>query len=142
AVQLAWGAGVAIGVPAVAAAVGLGVERACARLGAAGLPVSAAALKCAFAVRALQAAGEAGRVGLAAGDDAAARTALTGLVSRDTAGLSLALMAAAAIESLAENATDSFVAPWLAYALAGLPGAYAYRAVNTLDSMLGYRGRY
>ena len=48
----------------------------------------------------------------------------------------------AAIESVAENTTDSFVAPWLAFALFGLPGAAAYRALNTLDSMIGYRGRY
>jgi len=38
--------------------------------------------------------------------------------------------------------TDSYVAPWLAFALFGLPGAAAYRALNTLDSMIGYRGRY
>ena len=48
----------------------------------------------------------------------------------------------AAIESAAENTTDSYVAPWLAFALFGLPGAVAYRAVNTLDSMIGYHGRY
>jgi adenosylcobinamide-phosphate synthase len=64
------------------------------------------------------------------------------LVSRDTAALDAPLLAAAAIESLAENASDSVVAPLLAYALAGLPGACAYRAVNTLDAMVGYRGRY
>jgi len=51
-------------------------------------------------------------------------------------------VAAAAIESLAENLSDSFVAPLVAYALFGLPGAVAYRAVNTLDAMIGYRGRY
>ena len=51
-------------------------------------------------------------------------------------------MAASAIESVAENTTDSFIAPWLAFAILGVPGAVAYRAVNTLDSMLGHRGRY
>ena len=50
--------------------------------------------------------------------------------------------ATAAIESAAENTTDSYVGPWLAFALFGLPGAVAYRALNTLDSMIGYRGRY
>jgi adenosylcobinamide-phosphate synthase len=79
---------------------------------------------------------------LARGDGDGARAALRSLVSRDTAGLEPPLLAAAAIESLAENATDSFIAPWLAYALAGLPGAFAYRTINTLDSMIGYRGRY
>ena len=51
-------------------------------------------------------------------------------------------MSAAAIESVAENTTDSYIGPWLAFALLGLPGAFAFRAVNTLDSMIGYRGRY
>jgi len=51
-------------------------------------------------------------------------------------------MAAGAIESVAENITDSIVGPLLAFALFGLPGAAAYRAINTLDSMVGYRGRY
>ena len=71
-----------------------------------------------------------------------ARGHLKSLVSRDTLGLSPDLMASAAIESVAENTTDSFIAPWLAFALFGLPGAIAYRAINTLDSMIGYRDRY
>ena len=49
-------------------------------------------------------------------------------------------MAAAAIESVAENTTDSYIAPWLAFAILGVPGAMAYRAINTLDSILGHRG--
>lgn len=71
-----------------------------------------------------------------------ARKSLRHLVSRDTGCLEPSLVAAAAIESVAENTTDSFVGPWLAFAVLGLPGAVAYRAVNTLDSMLGYRGDY
>ena len=38
--------------------------------------------------------------------------------------------------------SDSILGPWLFFALFGLPGAVAYRAVNTLDSMVGYRGEY
>jgi adenosylcobinamide-phosphate synthase len=53
--------------------------------------------------------------------------------------LSPSLVAAAAIESLAENLVDSWVAPLLAYASFGLTGAYIYRAVNTADAMWGYR---
>jgi adenosylcobinamide-phosphate synthase len=64
---------------------------------------------------------------------------LTWLVSRPTAELDAALIAAAAIESLAENLVDSWVAPLAAYACFGLPGAYAYRAANTADAMWGYR---
>ena len=51
-------------------------------------------------------------------------------------------MAAAAIESTAENSCDSIVAPFFYYVSFGLPGALAYRAVNTLDAMIGYRGRF
>lgn len=73
---------------------------------------------------------------------AEARRQLGALVSRDTATLGAGLAASAAIESAAENTTDSFVAPWLAFALFGLPGAFAYRALNTMDAMIGYHGRY
>ena len=140
--QFWWGVAVAAGVPVTAALAGVLAERATRRLGPAGLPAEALLLKSAFAVRALLVAGGAVQTALLAGEDEAAREALRSLVSRDTAGLGPPLLAAAAIESLAENTTDSFLAPWLAYALAGLPGALAYRAVNTLDSMLGHRGRY
>ena len=71
-----------------------------------------------------------------------ARDGLRSLVSREPNSLSRSLVAAAAIESVAENTTDSYIGPWLAFALLGLPGAFAYRAMNTLDSMIGYRGRY
>lgn len=61
------------------------------------------------------------------------------LVSRDTSMLEPPQVAAAAIESLAESASDGIMAPLLAYVVAGLPGALAYRFINTADSMLGYR---
>ncbi|HXC25446.1 MAG TPA: adenosylcobinamide-phosphate synthase CbiB, partial [Gemmatimonadaceae bacterium] len=63
------------------------------------------------------------------------------LVSRDTTDLSPAEVAGAAIESVAENLSDSVVAPLLAFRLGGLPLAYAYRMINTADAMLGYRTR-
>lgn len=99
-------------------------------------------LKSTFAIRELRRAGEGVRVPLAAGDLAAAREGLRSLVSRDPAELTAPLVAAAAIESLAENLSDSIVAPLCYWALLGLPGAVAYRAINTLDAMIGYRGRY
>ena len=52
------------------------------------------------------------------------------------------LVAAAAVELLAENLSDSIVAPLFYYAWFGLPGAAAYRLFNTFDSMIGYRGEY
>lgn len=104
--------------------------------------LEAVLLKTTLSWRTLHQAGEGVRQPLAAGDLAGARAGLRWLVSRDTAQLDAPLLAAAAIESLAENASDSVVAPLLAYAVGGLPGACAYRAVNTLDAMVGYRGRY
>ena len=61
------------------------------------------------------------------------------LVSRDTGELSASEVAAAAIESLSENLSDSVVAPLLAFRLGGLPLAAAYRLTNTADAMWGYR---
>ena len=95
-----------------------------------------------FAVRELGRAANRTRSAMESGDGEGARRSLRSLVSRDTRALAPPLMAMAAIESVAENTTDSFVGPWLAFALFGLPGAFAYRAINTLDSMIGYRGRY
>jgi adenosylcobinamide-phosphate synthase len=99
-------------------------------------------LKTTFALRALGAAGLAVRRRLDDGDLPGARDALRSLCSRDPANLDERQVAAAAVESLAENASDSFVAPLFFYVLLGLPGALFYRAVNTLDAMIGYRGRY
>ena len=61
------------------------------------------------------------------------------LVSRDTTSLSESEIAESAIESVAENLTDSWVAPLLAYAWGGVPLAWAYRFLNTADAMWGYR---
>ena len=99
-------------------------------------------LKTTFAVRGLGRAARDTQRSIESADISDARQSLRSLVSRDAAVLSEPLVAAAAIESVAENTTDSFIAPWFAFALLGLPGAFAYRAVNTLDSMIGYRGKY
>ena len=61
------------------------------------------------------------------------------LVSRDTSQLDESKVSAAAIESVAENASDGIIAPLFFFAIGGLPAAFAYRFVNTADSMLGYR---
>lgn len=101
-----------------------------------------AALKPFFALHMLVDAGRAVREALEQDDLPAARQALQSLVSRDRSQLPAELVAAAAIESLAENLSDSIVAPLFCYTLAGLPGAALYRLCNTFDSMLGYHGRY
>jgi adenosylcobinamide-phosphate synthase len=68
-----------------------------------------------------------------------ARTRLGRFVGRDTEDLSESEICRAAVESVAENTSDGVVAPMLFGALLGAPGALAYKAVNTLDSMVGYR---
>jgi len=70
---------------------------------------------------------------------AAGRAAVGAIVGRDTAALDAAGVARAAIESLAENFSDGVVAPAIFMAIAGLPGAAAYKAINTADSMIGHR---
>lgn len=105
-----------------------------------GLLVEAWLLKCALSVRGLFAAVLKVRAALARGDLAAARGLLrVHLVSRPTATLAAGPAGSAAVESLAENLTDSLVAPLFFYALGGLAAAWAYRVVNTADAMLGYR---
>ena len=70
---------------------------------------------------------------------AAGRERLSWLVSRDVATLTEAQVRESAIESLAENLSDSVVAPLFWFVLAGLPGAALYRFANTADAMWGYR---
>ena len=73
------------------------------------------------------------------GDLAGARQAVGRIVGRDPARLDSAGVARANLESLAENASDGVVAPLFWGSLFGLPGLAAYKAINTLDSMLGHR---
>jgi adenosylcobinamide-phosphate synthase len=76
---------------------------------------------------------------LGSGDIDAARQAVSMIVGRDPAALDEAGIARAAIESLAENTSDGVVAPLFWGALFGLPGIAGYKAINTLDSMIGHR---
>ncbi|WP_121065589.1 adenosylcobinamide-phosphate synthase CbiB [Chachezhania antarctica] len=72
--------------------------------------------------------------GLAEGRDAVAM-----IVSRDTAQMARPAIARSAIESAAENLSDGVIAPAFWFLVAGLPGILIYKAVNTADSMIGYR---
>jgi adenosylcobinamide-phosphate synthase len=137
---LASGGALTLGVALAAALVAWGIAQAAARLGPAGVVVDAVALWSLLAVRGLGAAALAAADALDRGDLAGARARVgRDLVSRPTATLDDAHVASAAVESVAENLTDSVVAPLLFYALLGLPGAAFYRAVNTADAMIGYR---
>ena len=89
--------------------------------------------------RSLHDEAERAMVALAGHDLPAARRVLPSLCGRDPAGLDAAEITRAVIESVAENTSDAVVAPLLWGAVAGLPGLAAYRAVNTLDAMVGYR---
>ncbi|MEM9248931.1 MAG: adenosylcobinamide-phosphate synthase CbiB [Pseudomonadota bacterium] len=76
---------------------------------------------------------------LAAGDHGAARAAVAMIVGRDPSGLDTAGLSRAALESLSENASDGVIAPLFWGLLLGLPGLAAYKAINTLDSMIGHK---
>ncbi len=143
ALQLLAGAAIALAIPAIWGAAAWAAVYGLAQIHpVVHVVVTAALLKSTFSVRMLhRVAAEIGGI-LASGDVEQARRRMSALVSRDTSQLTVGQMAAGAIESVAENITDSVVGPLLAFALFGLPGAVAYRAINTLDSMVGYRGRY
>lgn len=113
-VGLGWGTGWVLGRPTLATAVSV-------------------AGRCLWGT-ALQLAAE-----LDAGRLEPARAGLASLVGRDVAGLDVKEMSRAVVESVAENTVDAIVAPALWAAALGAPGAFAYRAVNTLDAMVGHR---
>lgn len=75
---------------------------------------------------------------LKAGDPAEYRRAVSMIVGRDTAALDDRAVARAAVETVAENTSDGIIAPMLYLAIGGAPLGFFYKAVNTMDSMLGY----
>jgi adenosylcobinamide-phosphate synthase len=74
-----------------------------------------------------------------AGDVPGARTAVSGLVGRDTDRMDGGGCRRAAVESLSENLTDGFVSPVFWYIVGGLPGIVLFKVVSTMDSMVGYK---
>ncbi|HWM68101.1 MAG TPA: adenosylcobinamide-phosphate synthase CbiB [Steroidobacteraceae bacterium] len=78
-------------------------------------------------------------VALRAGDSTAARERVGLIVGRDTRQLDAAGVSAAALESLAESFNDGIVAPAFWFFLGGLPGLFAYKALNTADSLIGHK---
>ncbi|MFD4180208.1 cobalamin biosynthesis protein [Rhodococcus sp. NPDC058514] len=73
------------------------------------------------------------------GDLGAARALIPSLCGRDPESLDAAGLTRATVESVAENTSDATVGPLVWAAVAGAPGALGYRAINTLDAMIGYR---
>ena len=138
---LAYGGVLVVGGATVAAAVGRRLERLLAHRPA---PVrwlaTAGLLKMVIGLRGLGRAATEIQTALEEHDLPLARRLLAWhLVSRDTSTLTDPQVAAATVESVAENISDGVIGPLLYFTLAGLPGALAYRWVNTCDSMLGYR---
>jgi adenosylcobinamide-phosphate synthase len=140
--QLLAGVALALLVPLVCVALCLSAAYALRPLPALGWLWHVLVLTAMFALRALGDAARAVREALETQDLGAARHALRSLCSRDPSQLGAEELIGASIESVAENASDSVLAPLFYYVLFGLPGAVFYRAVNTLDAMVGYRGRY
>lgn len=127
-------AGVVHEVVAVGAVLGIGAVAA-----RAGVLATALATWTALGGRSLARAGHAMAERLDAGDLDGARQLLPSLCGRDPSVLDADGLARAALESVAENTSDATVAPLLWGAVAGVPGLLGYRAVNTLDAMIGYR---
>jgi adenosylcobinamide-phosphate synthase len=124
----------------LAAAAGALVADLASRVGPAGIALEAAALKVTISPRGLARAARSVARALERGALDEARAALgRHLVSRPTATLDAGQVASGAVESVAENLTDALVAPVLCVLVLGVPGALAYRALNTADTMLGYR---
>lgn len=69
----------------------------------------------------------------------AGRKQLSRIVGRDTSKLNAQQIRIAVLETMSENLSDGVIAPLFYYAIAGVPGMMAYKMVNTMDSMLGYR---
>jgi adenosylcobinamide-phosphate synthase len=139
--QLLRGALVAVAVPTAWASLAYAAVHTCGESPVAAFLATVLLLKPTFAVRALRDAAFALRDALEQGDIARARRGLASLCSRPADALDEEALVAATVESVAENASDSVVAPLFFFACFGLPGAVFYRAANTVDSMMGYHGK-
>jgi adenosylcobinamide-phosphate synthase len=94
-----------------------------------------------LATRSLLDEGRAVRRFLMNGELVSSRQQVSRIVGRDTQELDEAGVIRAAIETLAESASDGIVAPMFYLVIGGVPAALAYKAINTLDSMIGHRGK-
>ncbi|NLM52243.1 MAG: cobalamin biosynthesis protein CobD [Firmicutes bacterium] len=104
-----------------------------------GFVVAIILLSTTFAARGLQEAAERVLVPLKAGNLPAARQAVAMIVGRDTENMSTGEVVRATIETVAENTIDGVTAPLFYALLGGVPLAMLYKAINTMDSMLGYK---
>ncbi|MEM7314950.1 MAG: adenosylcobinamide-phosphate synthase CbiB, partial [Planctomycetota bacterium] len=146
---LLWGAGITVGGVCMLIVLGIACEHLFLRSlnGNSGfaslvlnLLLNALVLKCCFGIRSLWQAADSVNDALRSSDLSDARHQLAyHLVSRDVDNLDESEISAATIESVAENTSDSVIAPFFFFLVAGVPGALVYRYINTCDAMLGYR---
>lgn len=135
----AYGVAMAFGIPLAAALSAREVERRWPRLLGGHMVARAVLIDLATSRRTLMQRALEVADALDTGDLPEARRLLAyHLVSRDTADLEASEVAAAAIESVAENLHDGVIAPWCTAALGGATAVWGYRAMNTLDSLWGY----
>jgi adenosylcobinamide-phosphate synthase len=127
------------GLVAAASALGVLLDRGTRRRPAARLLATAATTWTVLGGTSLGRAADRMHAALAADDVPAGRAALSALAGRDPSTLGTEELARATVESVAENTSDAAVAPLFWGAVAGLPGLLGYRAVNTLDAMIGHR---
>jgi adenosylcobinamide-phosphate synthase len=138
--RLAAGAAAVAGTAVMAGGIAGLTARALRSAGVAGALGEAWLLKYSLSLRGLIEAARAVEGRLRVGDLAGARHEVgVHLVSRDASTLDAHGVASATVESVAENLTDSIIAPVFWYLCLGLPGAWGYRVVNTADAMVGYR---
>ena len=104
--------------------------------------IGALLLKSVFSVKGLYHSASQVRKQLETNDLKGAQAQMPALVSRNPGKLDEPLTISATVESVAESTSDSYVAPLFWFLIFGVPGAVAYRMVNTFDSMIGYRGKY
>src|SRR3954462_1432311 len=133
------GAGYAVALTAAATGIGVATDRGTRRHPVARALLTAAAAWTVLGGTSLGRAARNMHRALAAGNLTGARAALPALAGRDPAGLDEGELARATVESVAENTADAAVAPLFWGAVGGLPGLLGYRAVNTLDAMVGHR---
>jgi adenosylcobinamide-phosphate synthase len=133
------GSGYTLALVTVATGTGIALERATRRHPTARVLITAAATWTVLGGTSLGRAADRMTATLAHGDLPGARAALPALAGRDPRELDEAELVRATVESVAENTADAAVAPLFWGAVAGLPGLLGYRAINTLDAMVGHR---
>ena len=101
--------------------------------------LAAILLKCTFSIRLMWRYASDMAAAVRRGNYTEARSILRNIVRRDPATLTDSQVISAGVETVAEGIGDGIASPLFYYALFGIPGAFAYRAINTLDSMVGYK---